>query len=111
MRRRRSRGGSLRRSGDWSTHPGWQGQAIEEVLDAALTMVAAGRSGRAARWLEELGYSPPAEEHQNVDLMYVTCRLKIAAGTLGKIWTLLVGRCRTGPQAWFCSSRRTTRGS
>lgn len=68
-----------------------QGQSVEEVLDADLTVVATGRSGRAARWLEELGYSPPAEEQQKVDLMYVSCGLKIAAATLGKIRTVLVG--------------------
>jgi 2-polyprenyl-6-methoxyphenol hydroxylase-like FAD-dependent oxidoreductase len=70
---------------------GTQRQATEDCLDADLTVVGTGRSGRAARWLEELGYDAPAEEQQKIDLMYVSCRLKIAAETLGKIRTVLIG--------------------
>ena len=68
-----------------------RGHAVEEVLDADLTVIATGRSSRAARWLEALGYSPPDEERQKIDLMYVSCRLEIEPATLGKIRTVLVG--------------------
>ncbi len=63
----------------------------EELLDADLTVVATGRSGRAARWLEELGYDPPAEEQRPIDLKYVSCRLRMPTPMLGRIRTVLIG--------------------
>lgn len=48
-----------------------QGSA-EEVLEADLVVDASGRGSRAVKWLEELGYAPPAEEQVTINFGYST---------------------------------------
>src|SRR4051794_23081129 len=67
------------------------GASDEEVVPADLVVAATGRSGRAARWLQDLGFEPPAEEELKVDLMYVTCTLRMAPDALGGPRVLLNG--------------------
>jgi 2-polyprenyl-6-methoxyphenol hydroxylase-like FAD-dependent oxidoreductase len=63
--------------------------AGEEVVPADLVVAATGRSGRTARWLQDLGFDPPPEEELKIDLMYVTCLLRMPPDALGTIQVLL----------------------
>ena len=47
---------------------------ISQILPADLVVDATGRGSRAARWLTELGYQPPAEDVVRIDLAYASCR-------------------------------------
>jgi len=44
----------------------------ESVLEAQLVVDASGRGTRGPRWLEELGYGRPPEEHVKIDICYAT---------------------------------------
>ncbi len=44
----------------------------EERIEADLVVDASGRGSRSPKWLEELGYAPPAEERLEVDVRYMT---------------------------------------
>lgn len=66
-------------------------EASEEYLEADLTVAATGRSGRLALWLTEMGYEPPAEEQLKIDLMYVSCLLRMPSNALGTVRVLLSG--------------------
>ncbi|HEU4512313.1 MAG TPA: FAD-dependent monooxygenase [Nocardioidaceae bacterium] len=68
-------------------------------LPADLVVAATGRSGRAPAWLQEMGYEPPPEERVRVDLMYVSQRVRFAAGSLGRLRALLVGSTPERPVA------------
>jgi 2-polyprenyl-6-methoxyphenol hydroxylase-like FAD-dependent oxidoreductase len=46
--------------------------SAEEALDAELVVDTSGRGSRMPRWLEALGYEPPAEERVRIDLHYST---------------------------------------
>ena len=65
--------------------------AAEERLAADLVVAATGRSGRTGHWLQELGYEPPAEEQLKIDLMYVSCLLRMPIDALGTVRTVLTG--------------------
>lgn len=49
----------------------------EQVLSADLVLDAAGRGSRTPVWLEELGYSRPAEEQVKIGLAYTTRRFRL----------------------------------
>jgi 2-polyprenyl-6-methoxyphenol hydroxylase-like FAD-dependent oxidoreductase len=66
------------------------GQA-EEILDADLVVDATGRGGRTASWLPAMGYAPPAEEQLAVHIKYVTQRLRLAEGALGRQTMMIIG--------------------
>jgi 2-polyprenyl-6-methoxyphenol hydroxylase-like FAD-dependent oxidoreductase len=66
------------------------GQA-EEILDADLVVDATGRGGRTATWLSGMGYQPPDEHRLVVDIKYVTQRLRLAPGAVGRQKLVLVG--------------------
>lgn len=51
---------------------GEQGGAGGEALSASLVVDASGRDSRAPRWLEALGYTPPAETTVNAFLRYAS---------------------------------------
>ncbi|MDX6301761.1 MAG: hypothetical protein QOF53_2975 [Nocardioidaceae bacterium] len=63
----------------------------EEVVQADLVVAATGRGGRAPQWLQDLGFDPPAEDDLKVDLMYVTCLLRMPPDALGSTQVLLNG--------------------
>lgn len=65
------------------------GGGAEEVLIADLVADATGRSGRAAAWLAEIGYDPPAEEQVRVDVMYASRHLRLRPGALGEKLVLI----------------------
>lgn len=67
------------------------GDGAEELLEADLVVAATGRNGRPGRWLEEMGYEPPAEERLPIDLVYVSCLLDLKPGALGDVRVLLCG--------------------
>jgi len=66
------------------------GQA-EETLDADLVVDATGRGGRTASWLPAMGYVPPQEEQLQVNVKYVTQRLRLATGALGRQTLMVIG--------------------
>src|SRR3954454_2716169 len=51
--------------------------AQTSTLHADLVVAATGRGSRAGHWLEETGHDRPIEERLQVDLMYVSCLLKM----------------------------------
>ncbi len=61
----------------------------EEILAAELVADATGRGGRAAAWLTEMGYDPPAEEQVRVDIMCATRHLRLRPGALGEKLVLI----------------------
>ncbi|WP_113702858.1 FAD-dependent oxidoreductase [Nonomuraea lactucae] len=52
--------------------PGAEPNVTAGVIPAGLVVDASGRGGRAAVWLEELGYPAPEEERVRIDLRYTT---------------------------------------
>jgi 2-polyprenyl-6-methoxyphenol hydroxylase-like FAD-dependent oxidoreductase len=64
---------------------------LEEILDADLVVDAMGRAGRAARWLADLGYRPPAADQIKVDITYLSRLVRIPDGALGTDRLVLVG--------------------
>jgi 2-polyprenyl-6-methoxyphenol hydroxylase-like FAD-dependent oxidoreductase len=55
------------------------GHTKARTLDAALVVEALGRSGRAAVWLQRMGYAAPKTEQLNVGVRYVSCLYRLAA--------------------------------
>jgi len=52
---------------------------------------ATGRGGRTASWLPAMGYVPPQEEQLQVNVKYVTQRLRLATGALGRQTLMVIG--------------------
>ncbi|KAA1423722.1 FAD-binding protein [Mumia zhuanghuii] len=52
------------------------GDGSEDAIPADLVIDATGRSGRAARWLPDIGASAPVEERIEVGIRYVTVHVK-----------------------------------
>lgn len=73
------------------------GQARDLLAD--MVVAATGRSGRAPAWLRSMGYPAPSEEKVTIDLMYVTQRVRFAAGALGDRRGLLIGSTPQRPVA------------
>lgn len=51
--------------------------STERVIDADLVIDATGRGSRTPAWLEELGYSRPAEERVKIDLTYTSRQYRL----------------------------------
>lgn len=64
---------------------------VEEPLSADLVVAATGRGARVATMLEALGYPRPKEDHLNVDIHYVSRRLRLRPGALGADKVVLIG--------------------
>ena len=75
------------------------GETAPEDLTADLTVAATGRSGRAGHWLAGLGYQPPVAEELKIDLMYVSCFLRMPSGALGPVQSVLTGPVANRPTA------------
>jgi 2-polyprenyl-6-methoxyphenol hydroxylase-like FAD-dependent oxidoreductase len=63
----------------------------EQALQADLVLDATGRAGRAAGWLESMGYEKPSEDRLEVDIRYVSRRLRLRAGAMGREKVVIVG--------------------
>lgn len=71
-----------------------QGQSpdgAEESLMADLVVAATGRDARVATMLEALGYERPKEDHLDVDIHYVSRRIRVRPGALGPDRGVLIG--------------------
>ena len=64
---------------------------VEEPLSADLVVAATGRDARVANMLETLGYPRPKENRLNVDIHYVSRRLRLRPGALGADKVVLIG--------------------
>lgn len=73
------------------------GQA--STLHADLVVAATGRGSRAGQWLEAAGHERPVEERLQVDLMYVSCLLKMPSDALGPLRTVVTGPVPERPTA------------
>lgn len=56
--------------------------SVAETIGADLVVDATGRGSRTPRWLEELGYAPPAEERVEIDVSYATALFRLPADAL-----------------------------
>lgn len=63
----------------------------EELLRADLVVAASGRDARVPAMLEALGYPRPKEDRLNVDIHYVSRRLRLRPGALGADKAVLIG--------------------
>ncbi|MFC9876187.1 FAD-dependent oxidoreductase [Nocardia salmonicida] len=73
------------------------GDGTTEVIHADLVVDATGRTGRATRWLEAMGYAPPPEESLKVDLLYVSQHLRPVPGSMGREKVVIIGHAPTRP--------------
>ena len=64
-----------------------------------LVVAATGRGSRAGQWLEAAGHERPVEERLQVDLMYVSCLLKMPSDALGPLRTVVTGPVPERPTA------------
>jgi 2-polyprenyl-6-methoxyphenol hydroxylase-like FAD-dependent oxidoreductase len=62
-----------------------------EPLRADLVVAATGRDARVTTMLQALGYPRPTEDHLNVDIHYVSRRLRLRPGALGADRVVLIG--------------------
>jgi 2-polyprenyl-6-methoxyphenol hydroxylase-like FAD-dependent oxidoreductase len=58
------------------------GSEAEQACDAALTVAASGRSARIPALLQGMGYRRPNEERLQIDLLYVSRRVRLRPGAL-----------------------------
>lgn len=63
----------------------------EEPLMADLVVAATGRDARVATMLEALGYARPKEDRLDVDIHYVSRRIRVPPGALGPDRGVLIG--------------------
>jgi 2-polyprenyl-6-methoxyphenol hydroxylase-like FAD-dependent oxidoreductase len=71
---------------------------VESELAADLVVDATGRTGRAPVWLQELGYSPAAEDRLDIDLMYGTRHTETADGSVNGIRLALIAPYPDNPR-------------
>jgi len=62
----------------------------ERTLEASLVLDATGRGSRAARWLSELGFEPPAEALVGADIGYTTRHYRREPGDAGGADAVLI---------------------
>lgn len=68
-----------------------------DSIQADLVVDATGRSGRATKWLETMGFMPPPEESLQVDLMYVSQHLRPVPGSMAKEKVVIIGHTPSRP--------------
>jgi 2-polyprenyl-6-methoxyphenol hydroxylase-like FAD-dependent oxidoreductase len=71
----------------------------ERPVLADLVVDATGRGGRATAWLAAMGFEPPPEESLPVNVKYVSRRLRLAPGALGRVRQVLIGAVPDRPTA------------
>lgn len=77
------------------------GASAPEVLSADLVIDATGRGSRTPVWLEELGYSRPAEERVKVDLAYTTRHYRVPRDPFGSDIAIIAAATPTHPRGAF----------
>jgi 2-polyprenyl-6-methoxyphenol hydroxylase-like FAD-dependent oxidoreductase len=74
------------------------GSSGPEVLPADLVIDATGRGSRTPVWLEELGYSRPAEDRVKVDLAYTTRHYRVPRDPFGSDIAIVVAATPSHPR-------------
>lgn len=72
-----------------------------EVVRADLVIDATGRGSRTPAWLEELGYSRPAEDRVKVDLAYTTRHYRVSSDPFGSDIAIIAAATPTHPRGAF----------
>ncbi|MFL6162164.1 MAG: FAD-dependent monooxygenase [Jatrophihabitantaceae bacterium] len=72
-----------------------------EVLRADLVIDATGRGSRTPAWLEELGYSRPAEDRVKVDLAYTTRHYRVPSDPFGSDIAIIAAATPAHPRGAF----------
>lgn len=69
-----------------------------EVLGADLVIDATGRGSRTPAWLDELGYSRPAEDRVTIDLAYTTRHYRVPADPFGSDMAIIAAATPSHPR-------------
>lgn len=77
------------------------GSSGPEVLSADLVIDATGRGSRTPVWLEELGYSRPAEDRVKVDLAYTTRHYRVPSDPFGSEIAIIAAATPSHPRGAF----------
>jgi 2-polyprenyl-6-methoxyphenol hydroxylase-like FAD-dependent oxidoreductase len=72
-----------------------------EVLDADLVIDTTGRGSRTPAWLDELGYSRPAEDRVKIDLAYTTRHYRVPADPFGSDIAIIAAATPSHPRGAF----------
>jgi 2-polyprenyl-6-methoxyphenol hydroxylase-like FAD-dependent oxidoreductase len=72
-----------------------------EVLSADLVIDATGRGSRTPAWLDELGYSRPAEDRVKIDLAYTTRHYRVPADPFGSDIAIIAAATPSHPRGAF----------
>jgi 2-polyprenyl-6-methoxyphenol hydroxylase-like FAD-dependent oxidoreductase len=72
-----------------------------EVLGADLVIDATGRGSRTPAWLDELGYSRPAEDRVRIDLAYTTRHYRVPADPFGSDIAIIAAATPSHPRGAF----------
>lgn len=75
--------------------------AKPEVVRAGLVVDATGRGSRTPAWLEQLGYSRPAEERVKVDLAYTTRHYRVPYDPFGTDLAIIAAATPSHPRGAF----------
>jgi 2-polyprenyl-6-methoxyphenol hydroxylase-like FAD-dependent oxidoreductase len=77
------------------------GSSGPEVLRAGLVIDATGRGSRTPAWLEELGYSRPAEDRVKIDLAYTTRHYRVPSDPFGDEIAIIAAATPSHPRGAF----------
>jgi len=77
------------------------GSSAAEVLRAGLVIDATGRGSRTPAWLEELGYSRPAEDRVKIDLAYTTRHYRVSSDPFGSEIAIIAAATPSHPRGAF----------
>jgi 2-polyprenyl-6-methoxyphenol hydroxylase-like FAD-dependent oxidoreductase len=77
------------------------GSSGSEVLPADLVIDATGRGSRTPAWLEQLGYSRPAEDRVTVDLAYTTRHYRVPHDPFGSDIAIIAAATPSHPRGAF----------
>jgi len=78
-----------------------EGSSEPEVLHADLVVDTTGRGSRTPAWLEELGYSRPAEDRVKVDLAYTTRHYRVPRDPFGSDIAVIAAATPSHPRGAF----------
>lgn len=77
------------------------GSSGPEVLRADLVIDATGRGSRTPAWLDELGYSRPAEDRVKIDLAYTTRHYRVPSDPFGSDIAIIAAATPSHPRGAF----------
>lgn len=72
-----------------------------EILAADLVIDATGRGSRTPAWLDELGYSRPAEDRVKIDLAYTTRHYRVPSDPFGSDIAIIAAATPSHPRGAF----------